>query len=392
MATVMISLLGGRPGPNVAAALKIKPDCLYMIVSKDSFEKGGNYENAINALPANLKPRKSFKVHPYALKETIEKCEKIVNQHPTDTIIIVSASEPKTMGFGAYDVANRLRRNNKDIDMCYTSREGLIWLFRNSHAKEPIKITLNDYFSSYGWNITQRKDQADTRFQALISLFIDHLPSSHHLLGTLRKYDRGKDKRTITCPKGLDDEQFVVLQKMEELNYVSNVQITSKQTKCTINSNEDAKCLLTGDWLEYYVFRVACGLKDDQKNPLFDECGWGVNETSGKGEIDFVGIFGGQMVVASCKTEDGIKRTWFEDLDSKVGQLGKGMCSALLISSVPSNTKTEEELEQYQKWAESRRIVLVTATNLPQLDKILRKIVRGNNNEEPKDIQYYPRI
>jgi hypothetical protein len=392
MAKVMVSLLGGRPVPNVLAVLHLKPDCLYIVVSEDSLGAGGNYEKAINALPSRLRPSQPLPVKPYLLTETIRWCEAIANQHQNDQIIIVSASEPKTMGFGAYDVAKNLRANNRDVDMCYLSREGLVWVFRSTDNVGSVKIGLKDYFTSYGWEITSKTDQVDTKFPSLVSLLIDNLLISHRLLGTLRSNDRGKGKRTIKYNKRLDDAEFSILQKIEQLQIVSNVQQTDAETRWTINSDEDAKFLLTGDWLEFYIFQVASGLTTVQAQPLFDECGWGVEDRSGKGEIDFAGIFGGQMIIASCKTEDSIKRTWFEELHSKVEQLGKGMCSALLVSSVSKSSRTEKDLEDYEKWAKERQIVLVMAEDLSQLPDILKKIVTGDKNAEPKHIPYYARI
>lgn len=389
MAKVMVSLLGGRPVPNMLAVLHLKPDYLYVVVSEDSLGKNKNYENLFNALPNHLRPSQPCSVKPYVLTETIKRCEAIANQHQSDQIIVVSASEPKTMGFGAYDVVKKLRAHGRDVDMCYLSREGLVWVFREANNVEPVRIGLKDYFASYGWNVTS-KPEPDERFKDLVSLLIQHLPTSHRLLCTLRSNDRGKGKRTIICKTRLNDEEFSILQEIEQLQIVNNVQRTDIETRWTINGDEDAKFLLTGDWLEFYVYRIASSTA--QGASLFDECGWGVEDTSGKGEIDFAGIFGGQMIIASCKTEDSIKRTWFEELHSKVEQLGKGMCSALMVSSVPKSSRTEKDLADYEKWAQERQIVLVMTEDLPQLPDILRKIVTGDKNAEPKHIPYYARI
>ncbi len=392
MAKVMVSLLGGRPVPNMLATLHLKPDRLYIVVSEDALGTGGNYEKLVNALPNHLSPSQPCSVKPYILAETIQQCEAIANQNQSDHVIIVSASEPKTMGFGAYDVVKNLRAQGRDVDMCYLSREGLVWVFRDTNNVEPVRIGLKNYFASYGWNVTSKTEQVDPRFQKLVSLFVQHLPISHRLLCTLRSNDKGKGRRTIRCRTRLNDDEFSILQEIEQLQIVSNVQRTDTDTRLTINSDEDAKFLLTGDWLEFYVCRIASQLSTAQGTSLFDEFGWGVEDTSGKGEIDFAGIFGGQMVIASCKTEDSIKRTWFEELHSKMEQLGKGMCSALMVSSVPKSSRTEKESADYEKWAQERQIALVMAEDLPQLPDILRKIVTGDKNAEPKHIPYYARI
>ena len=391
MAKVMVSLLGGRPVPNMLATLHLKPDYLYVVVSEDSLGTGGNYEKLVNALPNHLRPAQPRSVKPYTMAETIQQCKEIANQHRSDQIIVVSASEPKTMGFGAYDVVKKLLAQDRDVDMCYLSREGLVWVFRATNNVEPVRIGLKDYLASYGWNVTL-KTEADKRFHELVSLLVQHLPISHRLLCILRSNDRGKGKRTIKCKTRLNDDEFLILQEIERLRIVDNVQQTDTETRLTVNSDEYAKFLLTGDWLEFYVYRIASQLSTAQGVSLFDECGWGVEDTSGKGEIDFAGIFNGQTIVASCKTEDSIKRTWFEELHSKMEQLGKGMCSALMVSSVPKSSRTEKDLADYEKWAHERQIVLVMSEDLPQLPDILRKIVTGDKNAEPKYIPYYARI
>lgn len=295
------------------------------------------------------------------------------------------------MGFGAYDVVKNLRAQGRDIEMCYLSREGLVWVFRDTNNVEPVRIRLNDYFASYGWNVTS-KTGADKRFQELVPLLVQNLPISHRLLCTLRSNDWGKGKRTIVYKNCLNDDEFSILQEIEQLQLVSNVQRTETETRWTINGDEDAKFLLTGDWLELSVYQIASQLSKSQGTPLFDECGWGVKDTKGKGEIDFAGTFDGQMIIASCKTENSIRRTWFEELHSKVEQLGKGMCSALLVSSVSKSSRTEKDLGDYEKWARERQIVLVMVEDLSQLSNILRKIVTGDKNAEPKYIPYYARI
>ncbi|MCL4870838.1 MAG: DUF1887 family protein [Anaerolineae bacterium] len=388
MAKVMVSLLGGRPVPNMIATLRLKPDRLYIVVSEDSLGADRNYEKLINALPNHLIPPQPHSVKPYILGETVQRCEEIANQHPSDEIIVVSASEPKTMGFGAYDVVKKLRAQGRDVDMCYLSREGLVWVFRETDNVEPVRIGVKDYFASYGWNVTS-KPEPDERFQKLVALLIQNLPISHRLLCTLRSSDKGKGKRTNKSRLNVDE--FSVLREIEQLQIVSNVQQTDTETRWTIDSDNEAKFLLTGDWLEFYIYQIASQAKTAQGASLLDECGWGVEDTSGKGEIDFAGIFGGQMVIVSCKTEDSIKRTWFEELHSKMEQLGKGMCSALMVSSAPKSSRTEKELADYEKWAQERQIVFVMAEDLPKLPSIFRKIVTGDENAEPKHIPCYAR-
>ncbi|MBE9055267.1 MULTISPECIES: DUF1887 family protein [Sphaerospermopsis] len=256
MVRVLISLLGGRPVPNILTALHIKPDYIYMIVSKDSLSSGGSYDKAISALPKNLQPSEPLAVRPYVLQDTIERCQEIAKNHSNDEIIINSASEPKTMTFGAYDFAKALNADGKKVDICYLSREGFIWAFRNTDKIESAKIGLQEYFASYGWDIRLKTLSDNYKFRNLVSLLTENMPNLH----------------------------------------------------------------------------------------------------------------------------------------SKAEQLGKGMCSTLLVSSVSKNKRTEKDLQEFERWARERQIVLVMAEDIPRMSDILKKIVTGDKELEPKNIPCYARI
>ena len=389
MARVLISLVGGRPLPNLLVTLHLQPDHLYFIVSQDSVGPGRDYEKTLVALPQTLKAVEKI-VAPYKLQETVTACRAIIDQHLADEILIHVTLGPKTMAFGAYDVAKELKSVGAQIDVCYLARENLVWAFRDTI--EPVSIGLEQYFGSYGWDVCWQKDVHSEKFQHLVTLFIENLPLAQRLLNILRDNDKGKGKRTIHCKRSLAVDEYVLLQEIEQLQIISNVRQSEQGSSWMINSQEDSDYLLTGDWLEYHIYQTAKRLTNRKQESLFLECGWGVEDTKGKGEIDFAGIFGGQMLLASCKTESGIKRAWFEDLHSKADQLGKGMCSCLLVTSVARSTRTDADLEQYTKWAQERQIVLVMAEDISKLDAILRKVILADEKAEPQTIPCYPRI
>lgn len=389
MARVLISLVGGRPLPNLLVTLHLQPDHLYFIVSQDSVGLGRDYEKTVAALPQRLKAGESI-VAPYQLQATMAACRAITDQHLTDEIIIHATLGPKTMAFGAYDVAKELKSVGAQIDVCYLARENLVWVFRDTI--EPVSIGLEQYFDSYGWDVCWKKDVHSEKFQHLVTLFIENLPVAQRLLNILRDNDKGKGKRTIHCKRSLAVDEYDLLREIEQLQFISNVHQSEQGVSWTINSQEDSDYLLTGDWLEYYLYQTAVRITNSKQEVIFFECGWGVEDELGKGEIDFTGIFGGQMLIASCKTEAGIKRAWFEELHSKADQLGKGMCSSLLVTSVARGTRSDSDLQQYTKWAQERQIVLVMAEDISKLDAILRKIILADEKAEPQRIPCYPRI
>lgn len=85
------------------------------------------------------------------------------------------------MGSGAYDVVKNLRTQGNNIDMCYVSREGLVWVFRETNNIEPVRIGLKDYFASDGWNVTS-KPEPDEKFQSWVELLFQNARRSHSLL------------------------------------------------------------------------------------------------------------------------------------------------------------------------------------------------------------------
>lgn len=388
MARVLISLVGGRPLPNILVVLHLQPDCLYLIASQDAMGKDGNCQKAVAALPEKVKLCGVYSVKPYILQSTIRTCREIFSHHMKDEVIICTASEPKPMGFGAYDIVKDLRTNGSCIELCYLANEGLVWLFKE--VTEPVTIDISTYFAGYGWNIKPKT--ASEKLKNLAFTFKKQISVYQHLLRSIRSDSGGKGKRSVKSRKSLDNEAYELLQEVERLGIVSNVQRTEQGVSWTINSQEDGEILLSGAWLEYYVYQTALELKDQQGKPLFEECAWGVEDSGNKGEIDFVGIRGGQIIIASCKTEDSIERKWFEELRAKAERLGGRMCSCVFITSVSKRDRKAHDLETYERWSKELQVVLVFAEDLLRLDVILKKVALSDRNAEPIDINCYPRI
>ena len=82
MAVVLISLVGGRPVPNIMLAQHVRPDYHYLIVSRDSVGTGRDLEKTLAALPMAFAPKESRVVEPYALQETFDACQMIIARHP----------------------------------------------------------------------------------------------------------------------------------------------------------------------------------------------------------------------------------------------------------------------------------------------------------------------
>ena len=383
---ILISLVGGRPLPNVLVTLHTLPGKLYFVVSEDSLING-DFDKTIDALPANLQP-KHIAVKPYLLTETVKACQKLTNKYSKDDeIIFHTTAGPKTMAFGAYDVAKDLQKKGFKIRLCYLGGGKLIWVFAD--GSEEINIPLKTYFSAYGWDIDAKKSNEKlqgTRFQKLVSLFINNLDNVPPLLLKLRNNCQGKGKRT--CRAQLSSTEYQLMQQIEKLDFISNLHQDGTKIIWTFSNNENANAVLGGEWLEYYVFQTAKSLMD-KDTPIFEECGQGFEDKSNKGEIDFAGIRKGQLIIASCKTEKSLKRAMFEELHSKAEQLGKGMCSRMLVTTVSCS---HQDIQQHKRWARERQITLIYAEDLDNLTNILQGVAMSKSDGLPQHIEIYNRI
>jgi hypothetical protein len=248
---VIISFVGGRPLPNIQFILNEKPNKLYLISSKDSAGIDGNKERLIHALPNELKPYGHFDVNPYVMQETIEKCEQIFQENPANRLIFQLSSEPTTMALAVYKFV--LQKNAPNISLYYSSRDGIIDVLEvTANPPQKIKISIQDYFKVYGWNIGMKQDTNET-LSKLIEFFLNDIAITHELLLKIRQNHKGKSN-IITIPT-LNNAELNLLEKMRQAGFIVNI---SKPLFFRIEVVQaKANLFIKGDWLEYLVFQVA---------------------------------------------------------------------------------------------------------------------------------------
>ncbi|MCS7060280.1 MAG: DUF1887 family CARF protein [Anaerolineae bacterium] len=383
---IMISLLGGRPVPNIQAALHLKPERVYFVASADSIGPGGNYQKALGGLPDAMKPDQPLRaVQPYSMRETQAACAALVAQHPDDDIVLVLASEPKMMSLGAYEFA----RQRSNVRVCNVTRDGLVWL--SNEQKEPMKISLCDYFAAYGWQVdwsaAHTQEVALKPYQEVLNAVEQHLSVACDLFTQMRvAAQQANQNRTgqRRCACALGEEARALLQAVRNAGWLSNLQFDQSYISWSAPQRDDLNSfVLSGEWLEALVFRTAV------RAGQFDACAWNIRETQQQQhtrQLDFVGIRSGEMVIASCKVGNRLERTFFEEIRARADQLGKTMCSPMLISTADNVS------DDATRWGRETEVVLVTRKDLPGLDKIFRKVIDGKQDADPKHISVYPRM
>lgn len=384
---LLISLVGGRPVPNIVMTLYFRPTHLRFVVSEDSARENGDYAKTKSALPlALIQPDEvmSRVVDPYNVAESREMCLYFASLFPDADIILNYSLGSKPMAFGMYDAARELRERGRNVELCYLTPKGI--LFIPDGKKEDAAIDISQYFKSYGWNVGFKQGLSDIKMEQMIALILEDIPTSVELLRELRKNDRGKGKRTCNSA-GITEHQYSVLLRMEEAVLLSNVRQEDGKTYWTINSADDGERLLAGTWLEYYAYLQA------RTSGVFSDCAWSVEDVDKKGEIDLAGMLkGGQMMIASCKTEKSIERDMVEETNDKGNQLGKGMCSKVLITTIARAACSHNQLAIYQRWGSEREVLILFAEDLPNLAVIFKKIALANKSLEPAHIPIYSRL
>ncbi len=371
MKKVLISFVGGRPLPNIQFILDEKPDALYLISSRDSAKAGGNKEKLINALPEKLKPVETFDVNPYIKEETMSYCKEIIRRNQKDEIILHLSSEPTTMSIGAFIFVSK-KKKKRNLKLCYSSRDGVIDVFNSTKDPQKLIINIDDYFKVYGWTVSKKKE-FNQDYNKVLSLIIGNVEVAHRLLSKIRSNNKGKGKRTLKITP-LKEDELNLLYHFQSEGFVSNIQPHAKGASFIINPPSD-EYIVTGNWLEYYVFKTARQINGSDK---FDDCAWSI-EDGKKGELDFAGVKNGQLIIASCKTEKNIKSEYLKELSARANQLGKGMCSKLFItSSPPPNDKTQAQ--KYERWEKDYQTKLVYGKDLVNLKDFLMEAIRDTRS------------
>lgn len=382
--TIMISLLGGRPLPNIQAALHLHPDRVYFVASSDSTRPGGNYEKALRGLPDGMKPEHPLcAVKPYSMSDTQAACAALVEAHPDDDIVLVLASEPKMMSLGAYEFA----RHTPRVRLCNVTRDGLVWL--PSEQIEQMKISLQDYFAAYGWEVDWRVAHTEPSdlepYQGVLNVVEQHLSTACDLFAQMRATAQQADRRMTQrrCVYPVRDEARALLQAVQRAGWLSDLEFDRSGIRWSAPARDDlSSFVLSGDWLEAWAFRAAL------RAGVFDACAWNIQETQNRQntrQLDFVGIRSGEMVIASCKV-GRLERGFFEEIRARADQLGRTMCSPMLISTAGPVSADAA------RWGRETEVVLVTRDDLPYIGDIFKKVIDGKPGDAPQHIPIYPRM
>jgi len=372
----LLVVAGGRAVPNVLSLLWLQPQVVRVILS----EQGWDYQQAFKDIALSI-PDCQIEIIPdvdaYNFDACVEACQnacKLSADTPGSadewewTFDITSA--PKITGIAAYEVAKQ-----KSIPCWHVDAQ------RDRHVSlvKPVKIdtskffhlTIDDYMKAQHrtWKLSPGPTsnyRERVKNWAGLARALATSPDTIELLVPLR--DKKPDD-VVLLPMHLTGSSL--LQSIVDEGLLEIQQSPDGTMTCWFTSEEAAKFIGTGDWLEFYVWHeaIASGLADDS------HCQWGCSIFDGsvEKELDLTLMYKAQLIVAECKAEQNpyqAKRGYLHKLQAKADVLGGSYVCKLFITN---QRAIGDNFKSFCDQAEQYKIVVITGEKLPEIGQILKK-------------------
>lgn len=378
---LLICLLGGRIQPAAMTAILTQPDIVACIVSADEPKTAGRFLALLRerGMACTLYPTQA--VAAASALATEQAVQAILTAYPAADPIISLTGAPMPMGVGACAAA---RRAGCPAYYLNTARRALVDLAHEDSAQPvDLRLQLADFLQVHGLGMRSgRAAQIDSPpppvYAAALTLFLEDLSVTRRLqqwLGQEAYSDRPWRKVWT-----LDDCHLPLLERLAELGLLSDLRLQRANGGCVVHAavpDLTHREFLTGHWLEYYTYTVACSLEHEGA-PLFDSAAHSLRMQSSDSEreIDFIGLRGSIPLIASCKTS--AREPWNKSALDEVVTVGKNLgdnyCTKLYITSQSAPHPAEHAyaaLLQFREQAHNAKVVVVTGDELPHLAGIL---------------------
>ncbi len=373
MTATHLCLISGQPIPNLVPLLHEKPAKAVFLVSAEM-------KNEAARLVRILQPRgikvETHMISPYDFGEVAKTCERLIEDIPGSLVLNVTGGT-KISALAAFQ---SFYFNEKDCRIIYlhTAANSLLQL-APEEGMETIGnlVSIKEYLSSYGLNITNKGDlpansgQRASHLTELCRLFIKNESLLARFNGAIACYG-GSHGRYAAIPLNTlgekADDLALILEKIHMATRPGSgiLQIPSAEKLFFCH----------GGWLEEYVLHAVRNLRIKGLNPLINvKVSWdgsGPKPTTNEFDVLFTNC--NRLHLISCKTSDLDRPTTgsikgkeaLYELDSLSeaagGLFGRAMlCSARKLAS------------HSLKRAEMLNIKVADSAELFKLPEILRK-------------------
>ncbi len=378
---VMVLMGGGRITPNIAGVWSLRPDEVRYLISGDQLHTYKDMRNVLDHVPWLNADTPSVEVPAHdipAIKKAVEAITQSAakdSSNPRFTFNTTCGS--KTMAIAVYEVAKQSDRvvyidsfNNRIID------------WTPPYGQEPLTACdLKTYLANFGRQPKEtfsfeRLSISKAAAIELANRFVALEGAADSLLLKMEQLGWKKDRPTRNFRADLSTTEFKVLRMMADQGLIVNMGQTKQGFwKYTIPHAMHWN-FIKGDWLEVYVYAQAHTLRKKDNKLLFDQMTMSLAIPSGESqtgqrEIDFVGLYGWQLIWCSCKAEKNpFNKKRLDEVGMVNAMLGGRYATPIFVCN---GRTSDDKYERFSQQARNARIVLVTRDRLPEIAAILHK-------------------
>jgi hypothetical protein len=382
---LLILLWGGRVQPTLILAHQLNPAVVACIVSRDTHDPPVDVLRRIlpHAVVADPIP-----VDPYRAAATLAALEQARSQFPhlQPVVSVTSATVPMTVagyemarlwGCPAYYINTR---GGEILDLTRPDEPDPLRMqvkvatFVHIHGQEPISPE----------RATPYATTPEARRAAALALGRSGQPAADVLAwlrgnSSLREETATQGLKSKRWPAHFSAPHRHVFHILEEYGLIRKVRRSTHYVSFVIPEAGEGE-FLRGNWLEQYV--LAIGQELQTRHLLYD-CAAGLRLRTGEAEreLDFIAIFRGMALIASCKA---VRKPWRKDyldeLSAVAKMLGGDYVTRLYITDGRRALASPDQADPFIAFAQQarqQRIVVVTGEELPRLDEVLRREIEA---------------
>ncbi len=244
-----------------------------------------------------------------------------------------------------------------------------------THPPENMKGRLKEFLDSRGPHLGSSSNLMAKRYVAAAEFLAGHLQDWHAVITWLRvlrdssAIQEGSVPLVAAGPLTLDPDQLRILRELQALKIVSRLQATSDRLEVCFVSEAERK-FVNGVWLEVFLHSRLLHLFEDCR------CSQTLHLDGAMREVDFIGLARGHLAIASCKTSlNPFNVRYLEELQGWSRQLERLECFRFFVTDSSGHHRTESG-KKFERFAESRGIVVVQGDNLQQVQDIVSQTMR----------------
>ena len=370
----LLLVVGGRAAPDVLALFCVQPHLVAILTSREGWGDEPAFREIASSLPNHEQLLATQQVDSYKFEEIRQACSDIYQAYPkTDWDWAFSiASCPKIMGIAAYEVAKENTIPCLYIDSLHEYVATFVSDIRDIPdigipPERLFQMTVQEYMKVYRRE-PRMLDQNQMNYRRKAEGWGDiaHIMAVSRETPDFTRLMHEKHARVaVPFPPALVESNLV--QTLARLHAVEIEQSPNGAFTCAFTSQHFAKFLRTGDWLEVYTWHEAkeAGFASDYQ--------WGYTiQSIAENELDVAFTYKAQLIFVECKTDGNpfFRTNYLNGISSKAEMLGGNYVTKIFITNA---SKEQEGYNNFYNQATLRRIVVVTAEDLPDLGRILKK-------------------